>query len=199
MKPTMRPIPIAILCLLALAGCSREPQPPAAVATQSTHKSTMTAAELQVLQAQETLGSYTGYGGMHFGMDEAAFRSAWRADLNGAIDPAGDCSLLRPTWNKEPADFDFMFEHGHFVRYDVGTPKEAAPGGGRVGMSVAQIRALYGPGLQVLPHKYQQGEQYLRIADGKGDVLVFETGTDGKVSQWRVGVLPQIDYEDGCL
>jgi hypothetical protein len=193
----MKSLPLAIICLLALAGCSVEPSPPEV--TQGVHKSTMTAAQVKALQAQETLGSYTGYGAMRFGMDEAAFRSAWQADLIGATDPAGDCSLLQPTWNKELADFDFMFEHDRFVRYDVGTPKEMAPGGGRVGMSVAQIRALYGPGLQVSPSSHMQNEQLLRIADGKGHVLVFETDTAGKVSQWRVGVLPQIDYKDGCI
>jgi hypothetical protein len=193
----MKSLPIAIICLLALAGCSVEAPP--SDATQGTHKSTMTAAQVQALQAQETLGSFTGYGATRFGMDEDAFRTAWRADLTGSTDPAGDCSLLQPTWYKQLTDFDFMFEHGHFVRYDVGTPKEVAPGGGRVGMSVAQIRALYGPGLQVSPSSHMQNEQLFRIADGKGHVLIFETDTVGKVSQWRVGVLPQIDYKDGCI
>jgi hypothetical protein len=156
-------------------------------------------AALQALQANQTLGSYTGYGATRFGMDEATFRDAWQADLNGAVDLAGTCSLLQPMWNKQLADFDFMFEHGHFVRYDVGTPKEIAPGGGKVGMNMAQIRALYGPHLQMLPHKYQMNAHYLRIEDGKGDVLLFETDADGKVIRWRVGVPPQIDYEDGCL
>ena len=192
----MKSLPITIICLLALAGCSVEPAPPAG--TQSTHK-TMTAAQLQALQSQQTMGSFTGYGATRFGMDEVAFRSAWPSDLNGSTDPAGDCSLLQPIWYKQLADFDFMFEHGHFVRYDVGTPKEVAPGGGRVGMSVAQIRTLYGPSLQVSPSSHMQNEQLLRIADGKGHVLVFETNTAGKVSQWRVGILPQIDYKDGCI
>jgi hypothetical protein len=188
---------VAVACLFALAACSSEPPP--APAAQGRPKSTMTASEVKALQAQDALGSYAGYGAAHFGMDEDAFRAAWRADLKGAVDPGGDCSLLQRPWDNALGDFDFMFEHGRFVRYDVGTPNEVAPGGGKVGMSVAQIRALYGSSMQLLPHKYQQNEQYLRIADGKGDVLIFETDTDGKVSRWRVGVPPQIDNEDGCL
>ncbi|MGH8157648.1 MAG: lectin [Rhodanobacter sp.] len=189
---------VALACVLALAACSSEP-PPAPVAAQGRPKSTMTAAQVKALQAQETLGSYTGYGATRFGMNEDAFRAAWRADLNGAVDPGGDCSLLQTTWQAALTDFDFMFDHGRFVRYDVGTPNEVAPGGGKVGMSVAQIRALYGSNLQILPHKYLQNEQYLRIADGNGHVLIFETDTAGKVSRWRVGIPPQIDNEDGCL
>ncbi|OOG51025.1 hypothetical protein [Rhodanobacter sp. C01] len=193
----MKQVVMVLACVLALAACSSEP-PPAPTAS-GRPKSTMTAAQVKALQAQDALGSYTGYGAASFGMNEDAFRAAWRADLNGAVDPGGDCSLLQPTWNKALGDFDFMFDHGRFVRYDVGTPKEIAPGGGKVGMSVAQIHALYGSGLQVLPHKYQLNEQYLRIADGKGDVLIFETDTSGKVSRWRVGIPPQIDNEDGCM
>jgi hypothetical protein len=189
---------VALACMLALAACSVEP-PPAPANVQGRPKSTMTAAEVSALQAQHALGSYTGYAGMHFGMNEDVFRAAWRADLKGAVDPGGDCSLLQRTWDKALPDFDFMFDHGLFVRYDVGTPIDLAPGGGKVGMSAAQIRALYGPGLQVLPNKYKLNEQYLRIADGKGDVLIFEMDTTGKVSRWRVGIPPQIDNEDGCL
>ena len=194
----MKQAVVALTCALVLAACSVAP-PPSQSAAQGRKKSSMTAAEVSALQAQTTLGTYNGYGSARFGMTEDAFRAAWRADLNGAVDPGGFCSLLQPTWNKALTDFDFMFDHGRFVRYDVATPNEIAPGGGKVGMSVAQIRALYGSSLQVLPHPYQQNEQYLRIADGKGDVLIFETDTTGKVSQWRVGVPPQIDNEDGCL
>ena len=193
----MRQAAVTLAWVLALVACSSEPL--RAPTAQARPKSTMTAVEAKVLQARDTLGSYTGYGLTRFGMNEDAFRAAWRADLKGAVDPGGDCSLLQPAWDNAQGDFDFMFEHGRFVRYDVGTPKEVAPGGGRVGMSVAQIRALYGAGLQVQPHKYQQNEQYLRIADGKGDVLIFETDTSGKVRRWRAGIPPQIDNEDGCL
>ncbi|HWI23748.1 MAG TPA: lectin, partial [Lysobacter sp.] len=32
---------------------------------------------------------------------------------------------------------------------------------------------------------------------GKG-VLVFETDAAGKVTAWRAGVPPQVDYVEGC-
>ncbi|HEY0198113.1 MAG TPA: lectin [Rhodanobacter sp.] len=194
----MKRVMVALSCALALSACSVEP-PPAATTNQGKPKSTMTAAQQKALEAQDTLASYAGYGATRFGMNEAMFRAAWQADLVGTIDPAGDCSLLQPAWEKTLANFDFMFQHGQFVRYDVGTAKEIAPGGGKVGMNVEQIRALYGSGLQVSPHKYRQNEQYLRIADGKESVLLFETDTSGHVSRWRVGIPPQVDNGDGCL
>lgn len=150
-------------------------------------------------QSSDGLPRFDGYGDMRLGMDEAAFRRAWQGDLAGTVDAAGGCSVLRPVWVKQPRDVGFLFEQGHFARYDVGTAKEAAPGGGKVGMDVAGIRALYGNRVQVTPHKYVAGAQYLRVAapDGKS-ALVFETDATGKVTRWRVGVPPQIDYVEGC-
>jgi hypothetical protein len=99
---------------------------------------------------------------------------------------------------KHPADFAFMFDGGRFVRYDVGTAKEVAPGGGKVGMDEARIRALYAH-VDAQPHKYVSGASYLRIAAPHGDgVLVFETDAQGRITRWRVGVPPQIDYVEGC-
>ena len=34
--------------------------------------------------------------------------------------------------------------------------------------------------------------------DGSQAVLVLELGADGKVSAWRVGLPPQVDYVEGC-
>ena len=52
------------------------------------------------------------------------------------------------------------------------------------------------------PHKYSEG-LYLRVEDTAGGtgVLLFETdgkGDDAKVTEWRSGVPPQVDYVEGC-
>jgi hypothetical protein len=147
----------------------------------------------------ETMARYDGYGDLRFGMDEAAFAMAWGGALNGAAQPGSACFYKTPKWVKHPADFAFMFEGGRFVRYDVGTPKETAPGGGKVGMDAARIRALYGERVQAQPHKYVAGASYLRIAAPQGEsALVFETDAQGKVTRWRMGVPPQVDYVEGC-
>ena len=146
-----------------------------------------------------TLAHYDGYGDMRFGMDDAAFDRAWGGELKATTPAAGSsCISKRPQWVKTPADFAFMFDGGHFVRYDIGTAKEAAPGGGKVGMSEAQIRALYAQ-VDAQPHKYVDGAKYLRVKAPQGDaVLVFETDAGGKVTRWHVGVPPQVDYVEGC-
>jgi hypothetical protein len=82
----------------------------------------------------------------------------------------------------------------------VGTDKEAAPGGGKVGMSIEELQELYHGALQSTPHKYVEGGRYLSIAASgvAPSKLVFETDPDGKVGEWRVGLTPQVDYVEGC-
>jgi hypothetical protein len=141
-----------------------------------------------------------GYGDMRFGMTAGEAKQAWGGDLKGVGDEGGGCYYLTPKWVEIPSDFAFMFENGKFVRYDVGTGREVAPGGGKVGMTAEEINGLYAGRVKETPHKYVEGGKYLRVDDNNGGEgkLVFATGKDGKVTSWRVGVPPQVDYVEGC-
>ena len=133
-----------------------------------------------------------------FSMTEDQARKAWGGALEGE---AGEgCHYLNPAWEKAPSYFAFMFDGGKFVRYDVGNDKEIAPGGGRRGMSEAEIGAAYPGRVAKAPHKYVDGGKYLRIKadDGSDGVLVFETDAAGKVSEWHAGLAPQVDWIEGC-
>jgi hypothetical protein len=144
------------------------------------------------------LARYDGYGDMRFGMTEDEARKAWGGALKGE---AGEgCHYLNPAWEKAPSYFAFMFDGGKFVRYDVGNDREIAPGGGRRGMSEAEIDAAYAGRVAKSPHKYVDGGKYLRVKadDGSEGVLVFETDATGKVSEWHAGVAPQVDWIEGC-
>lgn len=129
------------------------------------------------------LARYDGYGDMRFGMTEDEARKAWGGALNG--EPGDGCHYLNPAWEKAPSYFAFMFDGGKFVRYDVGNDKEIAPGGGRRGMTEAEIDAAYPGRVAKSPHKYVSGGKYLRVKadDGGNGVLVFETDAAGKVSE----------------
>ena len=185
--------------VLLLAACGN-PGPPAHPAAAPAKAASSAAAPVMTSTPAPpaTMARYDGYGDMRFGMDETAFATAWGGELNGAPQPGSGCFYKTPKWVKHPADFAFMFDGGRFVRYDVGTAKEVAPGGGKVGMDEARIRALYAH-VDAQPHKYVSGANYLRIAAPHGDgVLVFETDAQGRITRWRVGVPPQIDYVEGC-
>jgi hypothetical protein len=190
--------------LLTLAGCGQgDPATPPSAALPSAATSAVQpamATSAPATAAPETMARYDGYGDVRFGMDEVAFGKAWSGELKATTPAQGSsCLYKRPAWVKAPSDFSFMFEGSHFVRYDIGTAKEAAPGGGKVGMDEAQIRALYGARVEAQPHKYVDGAKYLRIAAPQGaGMLVFETDAQGKIARWHVGVPPQVDYVEGC-
>ena len=142
---------------------------------------------------------FDGYGPVRFGMTEAEVLEAWDGTLRN--DGAGEvCHYLQPDDENPTAHFALMIENGRFVRYDVGNDREIAPGGGRVGMTEAEIDAAYPGRVAKSPHKYVDGGKYLRVkaADGGDGALVFETDAAGKVKEWHAGLAPQVDWIEGC-
>jgi hypothetical protein len=81
------------------------------------------------------------------------------------------------------------------VRLDVVAVGLATAAGARVGDTEQRVRELY-PGLRVEPHKYTDGH-YLVVEGNPGRRLVFET--DGaRVTRYRAGAIPQVDWVEGC-
>lgn len=142
---------------------------------------------------------FRGFGEAAFGAEADALRKAWGEALEGQPQEPGGCHYLVPAGGPEVFRFGFMIEGGRFVRVDVDTADVTAPGGGRVGMPRTELLRLY-PDAEAQPHKYVDGGQYLRIRDPQGGagVLLFETDAQGRVTRWRLGVPPQIDYVEGC-
>ncbi len=205
---------LAAACLLGLAACAPADNDAATSAsdasTQAKPASTQAPASTtpapskpaaatndSVADSGDNLSKWNGYGDMVFGMDEAAFRNAWQGDLNDyEFEDKTSCFHLWPKGQKSSAALAFMFGDGKFTRYSTDNPKLTAPGGGKIGMTRSDIDKLYPGRVDAQPHKYTNG-QYLRITQGK-DVLIFETDEAGKVTEWRVGVPPDVDYVEGC-
>ena len=213
MKPVL---PVLLLAAIA-SGCADQAAPPtppapaaeptpAAVAPVPAPRVDPQAAaggSLRVDAPAPGTITFAGFGPAAFGADAEQVRIAWGGDLGDARpDEPGGCYYLIP----QPVGPDgyrtaFMVEGDAFVRIDVRHDDVAAPGGGKVGMTRAQLAAL-DPGFEAEPHKYTDGE-YLRIADPAGSpgVLVFEvdgTGDGAKATTWRIGLAPQVDYVEGC-
>lgn len=150
--------------------------------------------------AANAMARLDGYGDLRLGMSAQEAERAWGAALDGKPGADEVCYYLSPKGAKSPSDFALMIEHGKFVRYDVGNATELAPGGGKVGMGADELRALYHGGLLESPHKYVEGGKVLSIAASgvAPSKLVFEVNAAGKVTAWRVGLAPQVDYVEGC-
>ncbi|GAB3098688.1 lectin [Lysobacter terrae] len=174
----------------ASAGSDAAPSPSAPVASPAPAQAT------GPMPAPGTIG-FAGFGPAKFGATQEEVRMAWGKDMSGAADEPGGCYYLQPV--PEGGPVAFMMEGDRFVRIDVHAPAIAAPGGGQVGMTIAEIRKRY-PNVQELPHKYDETGKYLRVKDpaGGNGVLVFETDGSGQVTRWRVGTAPQVDYVEGC-
>ena len=129
--------------------------------------------------------------------------AAWGGELKEVGKEYNErCYFMTPAWAKTPSEFNFMVGDGKFARFGTESAKYVAPGGGKVGMTKAGIAALYAGRIEEQPHKYSDG-QYLRIKDAAGGngVLIFETDARNdaaKVTEWRVGVPPEVDYVEGC-
>lgn len=146
--------------------------------------------------------SLAGFGPAKFGATAEEVRMAWGGDLGDAKpDEPGGCYYLTPaTQQKQGAKIGFMIEGEKFVRLDVDSSEIAAPGGGRIGMSEAELQKLYRGALQSMSHKYVEGGHYLSVAASgvAPSKLVFETDESGKATRWRIGLPPQVDYVEGC-
>ena len=145
---------------------------------------------------------FTGVAGVAFGSAPDPLREAWPGGVapDAAAAP-GDCQFLYAQ-PKPPESYGvaFMVEDGRFVRADVDAPDVIAPGGGHAGMTLDQLRATYAGRYTEQPHKYEEGGKVLVVAaPGTGTAkLVFEVSAAGTVTQWRIGLPPQVDYVEGC-
>ncbi|HZX80119.1 MAG TPA: lectin, partial [Lysobacter sp.] len=139
-----------------------------------------------------------GYGELRFGMTADEARKAWKGELKGDEVKPDNCAYLSPAGTARGPYL--MFEQGRFVRYDVHGANTVAPGGGHVGQSADDIRRLYAGRVEEQPHQYVAGGKYLRVADAasKGRATLFEIDEHGRVTTWRVGQAPQVDYVEGC-
>jgi hypothetical protein len=208
----MRTLSLAVALAVSLAACKQEraTDAPAVAADPAPAMSptpepaapleTGTAAAMPV--DADAQASFAGYGDMKLGSTVEEARLAWGGELKGNAPVEGStCYYLSPKWVEKPSDFGFMMEGGKFVRYEIRTDKEAAPGGGKVGMTTDALQALYNNTLQSAPHKYVEGGKTLSVAASGAapSKLVFETDAAGKVTSWRVGLTPQVDYVEGCF
>lgn len=149
------------------------------------------------------LARFSGYGDIPFGTPVADMARLWGGELRTLGKEFNDrCYFLVPVWAKRPADFSLMVSEGRFVRFSTERDAFIAPGGARVGLTKAEVIRLHAGRVDVQPHKYSDG-QYLRVRDPAGGrgVLILETdgkGDDARVTEWRIGVPPEVDFVEGC-
>ena len=138
-----------------------------------------------------------GVGALQAGMTLAEAATALRGALviPAGADTAG-CNYME--WRGGPAGVRVMVEGGRVARVDVDTVGIRTAAGAGVGDTDEQVQRLYPGRVAVSPHKYETGH-YLTVIDGADTAfaLVFET-KGGKVTRYRAGRRPQVEYVEGC-
>jgi hypothetical protein len=71
-------------------------------------------------------------------------------------------------------------------------------GGVRVGDSEESARNVYGQRAFARPHKYLQGALYLIVYTADRDAAVVLEIVNGRVVSIRGGLIPAVEYVEGC-
>lgn len=141
-----------------------------------------------------------GIGPVRVGMtvSEASKAAGVQLVSEGSFGVGGSCSYVRPKGKNSVA---FMVTEGRIARVDVsgGSPITTLSGA-RIGDTEARIKSLYSGQIKVTPHKYTNGHYLTFVPKDRQDSnyrVVFET--DGKrVTGFRAGKLPEVEYVEGC-
>ncbi|ACC80062.1 hypothetical protein Npun_R1351 [Nostoc punctiforme PCC 73102] len=143
--------------------------------------------------------SINGIGEVKVGMTVSQAAKAAGTKLAGDS-PNNSCYYVKP--QNEPKNLLFMVTKGRISRVDVRQNTQITTlKGGKIGDTEAQIKSLYPGQIKVTPHKYVQGGHYLTFIpkdrSNQNYRVVFET--DGKrVTQFRSGKLPEVEFVEGC-
>jgi hypothetical protein len=106
------------------------------------------------------------------------------------------CFYVNPA--KHP-HVSFMIENGRFARVDTDAPGIHTIEGVQVGDAESKVLRVYGAGVKVEPHKYNDDGHYLTIRSRDGRYgMRFETDK-GKITTFYGGRFEAVQYVEGCL
>jgi hypothetical protein len=184
-----------VLVALTLAGCGGSAGETAPAVDSVKTASTPVAAPDSASPAAWRL-TERGIGPVRVGMTVAEAAAA----LPGGVAPPETQECAYVGLSGLPEGVSLMTEAGRIVRVDVDDSSAVATTrGARVGWTEARVLALY-PGARVQPHKYEDGHYLVVLPGAPADTthrIVFETAR-GVVTRFRGGVVPAVEYVEGC-
>jgi hypothetical protein len=138
-----------------------------------------------------------GYGPIQAGMTLAQAAEAGKRPLTAP--GSEECDYVRFEGDTTRG-IQFMVVQGRIARVDVHDTTIGTSHGIRIGDSEAAVEEKYADRVTVSPHKYEEGH-YLVVAPGapadSRHEIVFET--DGaRVTTYRSGRVPEVEYVEGC-
>ena len=145
-----------------------------------------------------------GYRNVQFGMTAVQAKAAFDGTLQEPENFANPdfyteedkwCYYLTPE-TESPGVF-FMVVNGIVQRVDIDASDISTDLGARIGMNFTQVEALY-PKFQRKPNFYNYPTQDLIVQLSDKTKAVFEQDRDEIIRTYRVGVMPAIEFVEGC-
>ncbi|HEX8307002.1 MAG TPA: hypothetical protein VF645_01115 [Allosphingosinicella sp.] len=138
-----------------------------------------------------------GLGPLRIGLSEAQLRARHRAVPEEAHPgPEVDCAYWSSPFYPGVA---MMVSGGRLVRIETEDRRYRTPGGARVGLAEAELRARYGPKLKVEPHPYMGPEgKYLIFRARSGPLAMIVETWGGQARSIRVGYWRSVQLIEGC-
>jgi hypothetical protein len=136
-----------------------------------------------------------GIGELRIGMPTSAL-SAAGATEEPYPDEEVDCAYWRDP--RRPG-LAMMAQGGRIVRIETEDARYHTASGARVGMSEAEIRALYGAAIRVEPHPYTGPEGHYLVYRAHSEPYGMIVETDGsRALSIRVGTWEAVQLIEGC-
>ena len=143
--------------------------------------------------------SIRGYGPIEAGMTVAEAEKAMGRAFDRSEALENGCHMIRLTGDSGTGPL-FMVVDGKIARVDVTAPGIQTNHTVAVGDDEAKIAKVYPERITVSPHKYTAGHYVTvgpRTDADSGFELVFETDSQ-RVTRYRAGRLPEVEYVEGC-
>lgn len=154
---------------------------------------------------EESKVAVDGIGPIGVGMTlKEASAAAGLALVDGGVN-AGDegnaeCFYYEP--ENGPVGVSFMVINNRIARVDIDNPRVTTISGAKIGDSSDRIQGLYPELIEVGNHKYVPEGKYLtlvpKLPQNQNYRLIFETDASDRVTRFRAGKLPEIEYVEGC-
>lgn len=138
-----------------------------------------------------------GIGDLRIGTPVAALR-AMGATEERYPDEEVDCAYWRT--GRWPG-LAMMVSGGRVVRIETEDARYRTASGARVGMTEAEIRAIYGRAMRVEPHPYTGPEGHYLIYQARSEPygMIVETNYEnGRAASIRVGTWQAVQLIEGC-
>lgn len=190
-----------LLSLMLITACSSPSEPPvannnspAAAKTPEENNGEIGEENSRIAPVDPWEVSEVGVGSAEIGMTVPEAGQYLGASLAPA-DSSDSCHYVKP--ENGPGGISFMIIDGRIARIDVDDQSIPTSVGARVGDSEDRIKMLYMNQVEVTPHKYTGGH-YLTVVPANGSSrIIFET--DGsKVTRYRAGRMPEVEWVEGC-